>query len=72
MMPASSITTSAPASVSTLAAIPPPAPEPTTQTSNTLRLRMICIGHLIRFVGRLFEPPSGRAEAPPYIASPCH
>src|ERR671933_128791 len=31
--PASSITTSAPASVSTLAAMPPPAPEPMMQTS---------------------------------------
>jgi hypothetical protein len=31
--PASSITTSAPASHSTLAAIPPPAPDPTMQTS---------------------------------------
>ena len=33
MPPASSITTSAPASHSTLAAMPPPAPEPTMQTS---------------------------------------
>jgi hypothetical protein len=31
--PASSMTTLAPDSVSTLAAIPPPAPEPTMQTS---------------------------------------
>ena len=31
--PASSITTSAPASQSTLAAMPPPAPDPTMQTS---------------------------------------
>ena len=46
MTPASSITTSAPASVSTFAAMPPPAPEPTTQTSKTFRLRMICtVGH---------------------------
>src|SRR5215510_9071195 len=34
--PASSITTSAPASQSTLAAMPPPAPEPTMQTSYVL------------------------------------
>src|SRR5712691_9831541 len=33
MGPASSRTTSAPASQSTLAAMPPPAPDPTTQTS---------------------------------------
>ena len=31
--PASSMTTSAPASVSTFAAMPPPAPEPTMHTS---------------------------------------
>src|SRR5579872_3854002 len=34
--PASSITTSAPASHNTLAAMPPPAPEPTMQTSYVL------------------------------------
>src|SRR4249920_2821107 len=42
-MPASSIRTRAPASVNTLAAMPPPAPEPITQTSNCSRLRMTCI-----------------------------
>src|SRR5439155_25058606 len=41
--PASSITTSAPASHSTLAAIPPPAPEPTIQTSYVFGCRITCI-----------------------------
>ena len=41
--PASSISTLAPASVSTFAAMPPPAPEPTMTTSYTVRLRMICM-----------------------------
>src|SRR5262245_46285099 len=40
--PASSMTTSAPASHRTLPAMPPPAPEPTMQTSYTLPGRMIC------------------------------
>src|SRR3954469_5623723 len=43
MPPASSITTSAPASQSTFAAMPPPAPEPTIQTSYVLDCRMICM-----------------------------
>ena len=42
--PASSMSTLAPAWVRTIAAIPPPAPEPMTQTSYVVRLRMICIG----------------------------
>src|SRR6266487_4630470 len=42
--PASSSTTSAPASHRTLAAIPPPAPEPTMQTSKVFVLVAISIG----------------------------
>src|SRR5438270_12755659 len=40
--PASSITTFAPARVSAYAAMPPPAPEPTMQTSYTKRLLVEC------------------------------
>src|SRR5215218_5027598 len=45
--PASSITTSAPACDSTIAAIPPPAPDPMIATSYCVRLRTICIGPLL-------------------------
>src|SRR5882672_99463 len=45
--PASSSTTSAPASARTLAAIPPPAPEPTMQTSKVFVLVAISIGECL-------------------------
>jgi hypothetical protein len=45
--PASSITTFAPACASTMAAMPPPAPDPMTQTSYAVRLRMICMAVII-------------------------
>src|SRR5260221_8199581 len=45
--PASSSPTSAPASDRTLAAIPPPAPEPTMQTSKVLVLVAISIGECL-------------------------
>ena len=38
--------TSAPASVRTLAAMPPPAPDPMMHTSKILRFRMICMGRI--------------------------
>src|SRR5262245_18390019 len=41
--PASSMTTRAPASVRTFAAMPTPAPDPTTQTSNSSRPRITCM-----------------------------
>src|SRR5439155_7548680 len=41
--PASSSRTSAPASARTLAAMPPPAPDPTMHTSYTFGCRMICM-----------------------------
>src|ERR1700760_1199649 len=40
--PASNITTFRPPSVSTLAAVPPPAPDPMMQTSNTFGERITC------------------------------
>src|SRR6267142_2916745 len=50
--PASSMTTSAPASHRTLAAIPPPAPDPTMHTSYVLDWRMTWSGMDDRLCGR--------------------
>src|SRR3989442_10239958 len=47
--PASSSRTSAPASASTFAAMPPPAPDPTMHTSKTLGCLMICMGLDLRW-----------------------
>src|SRR5580692_10158918 len=60
MGPASSSATERPRSVSTLTAVPPPAPEPTTATSNTCGVRVICSISSLRvyLTPRLGRPPA--------------
>src|SRR5947209_7211975 len=67
--PASSMQTLAPASVSTWAAIPPPAPEPTTTTSYDLGLALTC-GIAPILLGARLEQKPARADPVPQNAQP--